>query len=173
MADGLSLAIAIELFNVILAGALFIITYRVYTFFRKLEVARPLIIVGCGFYAYFVHTVVKILQDAFSATVPYLFEITEVAFIVIAIYGVVGFSQAFSIYNRNRTEIELTALKIERKSKLDALRDKKQQVENDLKMIKYRYMKREIDSQIFNSLLAEKEQEYSEVKARLAELSGR
>lgn len=173
MTDGLSLKIAIELFNVVLAGALFIVTYRIFTFFRKLEIARPLLIVGCGFYAYFAHTVIKILEDAFGIGAPLVFEATEAAFIIISIYGVVGFSRAFSIYERSKTEIELTALKIEKKTKLDALYEKRARIENDLKMIKYRYMKREIDSQVFGSLLAEKEREYSEVKARIAELTRR
>lgn len=46
---------------------------------------------------------------------------------------------------------------------------KKAQVENDFKMLKYRFLKRELDEVSFRRLWDEKQKEYSEVKTRLLE----
>ncbi len=55
------------------------------------------------------------------------------------------------------------------KNKRLALFNRKAQIENDFKMLKYRYLKRELDDVAFKKIWDAKEKEYSDVKARLLE----
>ncbi|MFQ5405795.1 MAG: hypothetical protein ACE5DI_01420 [Candidatus Micrarchaeia archaeon] len=80
------------------------------------------------------------------------------ALLALVLLSVVG-AVAFQVREKLKSEEE----------KRNALFKKKAQVENDFKMLKYRFLKRELDEVSFRKIWDAKEKEYSDIKTRILE----
>ncbi len=101
----------------------------------------------------------KSAQVVAASEAPHPVVIAAAALIILSILGYGAFRLFDWIFSDYR--------------KLTKAKKRKEELESDFKMLKYRFMKREVDGPTFKKLWTEKDKEYTEVKSQVDELEKR
>ena len=159
----------LELASVILGGVMFIAAYKVFSFFRRTALGTPLLYMSSGFYLFFLSLVLKTMDNEFGFGIPFGVEVVQLAFFILSIDGLYGFYRVYPFFADKENRIEKTVEKIEEEMRED-LSKKRKRTETELKIIKMRFMKRELNQDMFNRLWIGKEKELTETEAALRDL---
>ncbi len=159
----------LELFTVVFSGGVFIAAYKVFSFFRRTALAKPLLYISAAFYLFFISIILGVIDREFGIEVFPASEIAQGLFFLSAIYGLYSFYHVYPIFAERKEKVEKAVEKIEEEARAEELRKRKKKVEAELKVIKMRFMKREMAEGIFGRLWAEKEKELAEIEAGLRE----
>ena len=167
-----SLEVGIGLVTVMLGGVAFIAAYRVFSFFRRTSLSKPLGYLTAAFYLFFLSIVSAAVANEFNASIPLATEALRFLFFLSATYGLYSFYRAYPALGGMEARVEKTVEKIEEDARVEEFKKKKRRVETELKIIKMRFLKREMNGGVFGKLWADKERELAEIQAELQMLKG-
>ncbi|MCX6767283.1 MAG: hypothetical protein NTY90_00935 [Candidatus Micrarchaeota archaeon] len=165
------LGTAVELAAVVLSGIVFIAAYRVFSFFRKTALAKPLMFISAAFYLFFTSIVLGVMEKEFGVNVFYATEAAQALFFTSAAYGLYLFYRVYPVLAEKEARVEGAVEKIE-ELVVHGLVKRSRRVEAELKILKMRFMKREISDSVFGKVWADKERELVEIQAELQMLKG-
>jgi hypothetical protein len=158
---------AVELATVAFSGAVFIAVYRVFSFFRRTALAKPLLYMGAAFYLFFISMVFATLDNEFRAGLWPAPGVVQVLFFVVAAYGMLLFYKAYPAFAENEARLETAVRKIEAAELLHAMASRKRRLETESKVLRLRFARGELAKAAFEKAKAEKRREIAETDAAM------